>query len=711
MSTKKIFVGFAVLALLLGVSFTSVKAQSVTDLQTQIAQLMAQINTLSGGTIPTSGGYDFLVNFGEKSKGADVTALQEILISKDFSIPAGATGYFGSQTKAAVIAWQKSEGINPTGYIGDKSRAALNAMGSTSTDTGVTPPATSGPCSAGQTYNSMTGQPCAGTTLPAGCTSTAGWSPTTGILCSGTVAPVTFPAGCTSATGWSPTTGMSCATVTPGPTPGGVEGSFTITQDANPANNTSVVSNTNTPIYGIKVKAVDSDMTIDRFDLQSSVTVNSSGVNPGTFFSNVSVYDGSTLLVSKSLSSSDFTKDSAGLYYVRITGIGFKVPKGTQKTLTFKVNSTAIGSADYSRVVTFTGYATDNTRGLDTAGFTSHADATWTSSFTFTATNNSVLTGTAKSDSDTSTAQSIAVNATDGAKGVIMQKINLKSTTGDSKLTDLRVYVKTDSVATSDPTSLYLYDGDTLLGSAAVTVASGSGTVNFANMEHLIPKDTTKTLTIKADFPTTGSGVASTTILTNAAETNTTMIETPDGTSKEVSILTAMTGNDVHLRVVDAAIYTLVSSSILPKPGVVSVSSSTLSATIVLNVKADGGTLTKPTAGMFSVWFASSTPAKTTNGGTAYSAANAITVVTPIVTVTPNEATIGDGASYTVTIVGDLISNNALFGAAVGSGYNEFMAIESIDTTMSPTGGSVTDQNWGVDTFVTPSALLTKGTL
>ncbi|MCX6786980.1 MAG: hypothetical protein NTY93_00405, partial [Candidatus Kaiserbacteria bacterium] len=62
------------------------------------------------------------------------------------------------------------------------------------------------------------------------------------------------------------------------------------------------------------------------------------------------------------------------------------------------------------------------------------------------------------------------------------------------------------------------------------------------------------------------------------------------------------------------------------------------------------------------------------------------------------------------TVKGDLISSNALFGAAVGSGYNEFMAIESIDTTMSPTGGSITDQNWGIDTFYTPSYLLTKGT-
>jgi len=499
---------------------------------------------------------------------------------------------------------------------------------------------------------------------------------------------------------------------TPPPGTVGTEGSFTVSQDAQPANNTAVVSNTNTPVYGIKIKATGSDMTIDRFDLQSSVTIvtiNGSTVNPGSFITSVSAYDGSTLLKTMALSTSDFTKDSDGVYYVRISGIGFKVPKDTTKTLTFKVNTNSVGSTDYTKAVTVVGYATDNVRGLDTAGFNTYADATWTSSFTFTATNNAVLTGTASTD--TPAAQSIAINATDGAKGVVMQKFKLKATTGDATLTDLRVYVKTDSGTYSDPTSLYLYDGDTLLGSAAVSVTAGSGAVDFSNMEYVIAKDVTKTLTVKADFPTTATGVASTTIATAAAETNTTMIETPDGTSKEVAISTAMTGSDMHLRVVSAAHYSLVSANIAHSAGVANIASSTLTGTIVLDVKAEGGLLTKPTAGMFSVWFASSTPAKTTNGGTAYSAANAITVASPTVTVTPNVATIGDGETYRVTIVGNLLSSNALFGAATGSGYNEFMAIESIDTTMDPTGGSVTDQNWGVDTFYTPSALLTKGTL
>jgi hypothetical protein len=62
------------------------------------------------------------------SMGADVTALQTWLIAQGYSIPAGATGYFGMQTKAAVAAYQAAKGIVPAvGYFGPKTRASVNA--------------------------------------------------------------------------------------------------------------------------------------------------------------------------------------------------------------------------------------------------------------------------------------------------------------------------------------------------------------------------------------------------------------------------------------------------------------------------------------------------------------------------------------------------------------------------------------------------------
>jgi len=124
-------------------------ADALSDLQAQVAALLAQISQLQGQLGQGSGSaasYTFSSDLTVGSKGADVTALQNILISKGYLKIAAATGYFGALTKAAVSAWQAASGISPTaGYFGPKSRAAFNAMLGTGTGTGtgtVTPPAT-----------------------------------------------------------------------------------------------------------------------------------------------------------------------------------------------------------------------------------------------------------------------------------------------------------------------------------------------------------------------------------------------------------------------------------------------------------------------------------------------------------------------------------------------------------------------------------------
>ena len=64
------------------------------------------------------------------STGADVTALQNWLINKGYAIAAGATGYFGAQTQAALAKYQAAKGISPAaGYFGPMTRAAVAAEG------------------------------------------------------------------------------------------------------------------------------------------------------------------------------------------------------------------------------------------------------------------------------------------------------------------------------------------------------------------------------------------------------------------------------------------------------------------------------------------------------------------------------------------------------------------------------------------------------
>lgn len=52
------------------------------------------------------------------TSGDDVKQLQEWLISQGYSIPAGATGYYGEQTKSAITEWQKANNIDAQGNYG-----------------------------------------------------------------------------------------------------------------------------------------------------------------------------------------------------------------------------------------------------------------------------------------------------------------------------------------------------------------------------------------------------------------------------------------------------------------------------------------------------------------------------------------------------------------------------------------------------------------
>ena len=123
-------------------ALTDAQVSSILSLLTSFgadASTIANVQaSLTGGT-PTSTGsgstsssYTFTRDLTVGSTGADVTALQNALIAKGHGIAAGATGYFGAQTVAAVKAWQVAAGITPAaGYFGPKSRAAFGGGVST----------------------------------------------------------------------------------------------------------------------------------------------------------------------------------------------------------------------------------------------------------------------------------------------------------------------------------------------------------------------------------------------------------------------------------------------------------------------------------------------------------------------------------------------------------------------------------------------------
>lgn len=132
----KIAAVVAGLALVFSTFAVPAQAATADELQAQINALLAQLQTLQGGSSASTGAA-FTADMTIGASGAEVTRLQNWLISKGYAIPAGATGYFGAQTAAAVAAYQKAKGITPAaGYFGPMTRAAVNAEVGTGGSTG-----------------------------------------------------------------------------------------------------------------------------------------------------------------------------------------------------------------------------------------------------------------------------------------------------------------------------------------------------------------------------------------------------------------------------------------------------------------------------------------------------------------------------------------------------------------------------------------------
>lgn len=141
MSNRKKFIATALSAFMaVAAVATPVGAQSVAELQAQIAALLAQINALQAQLQAQTGGAAVSCSFTRDltvgSRGDDVKCLQRYLNSAGYKVaesgpgsPGNETTYFGPATKAAVVKWQSANGVSPaSGYFGPISRAKYASL-------------------------------------------------------------------------------------------------------------------------------------------------------------------------------------------------------------------------------------------------------------------------------------------------------------------------------------------------------------------------------------------------------------------------------------------------------------------------------------------------------------------------------------------------------------------------------------------------------
>ncbi|HEY0948255.1 MAG TPA: peptidoglycan-binding domain-containing protein [Candidatus Paceibacterota bacterium] len=106
------------------------------------ASVTGQVNSVTPGQGQVLGAstYNFTVDLWYGKTGADVNALQQMLIDAGLLAIPAPTGWFGPMTQAALKQWQATHGVPSTGYFGPLTRAAVAAT-MTAQTTGTTTPA------------------------------------------------------------------------------------------------------------------------------------------------------------------------------------------------------------------------------------------------------------------------------------------------------------------------------------------------------------------------------------------------------------------------------------------------------------------------------------------------------------------------------------------------------------------------------------------
>jgi len=582
-----------------------------------LALVLSVVAPVAAGAQSMSGTFNTTLTVG--STGSAVVALQSFLVSKGLlTMPAGVSmGSFRGLTKSAVAAYQISKGIQPSaGYFGPMTRAAANAdsVGGTTTTTTTTPG-----CSAGALFNSMTGTPCSTTTT---------------------------------------TTTTTTAT-------SGVEGTVDVLLAPTPTNNANVQTSIDVPVYGIEFRGKIADSVVQTVDLEvsSTLSTDSSTENPSTLINTIKVWNGSAVIATVPVTSTTFTKDSSNVYYVRLSGLNFAVPKDTTKKLTVSFSTNSI---DTSRIVAIDGYGANSVRIVSGDGISSFYSVNALSrSHTFQKPGTSSLTLSAVSSPLRS--QNFRVNSTDSVIVPVLN-FNVRSETGDSKITAVTATSTLTNVLASGLV-YYLYDGSTLIDSK-----TGTSTVSFTNLSVTVPKDVTKALTVKIGFPATSTSVASPYIATTTVSSVT--YEKPNSSSLTVSTAVNGVGQYVYTKSTAFALASV--PTITVQNASFTGGTSTMNAIFNLSVNPQGGDWVRSSASAVIGWALANAP--TTILATSSASISRVD-------------NIADGASPTVEFAAN--TNSPTSGIVAGS------YIARITSLTWNAGNGAVVQAYGIDDFLT----------
>ncbi len=418
------------------------------------------VAVLAVAMIASAQGFTFNSNLTVGSTGASVTALQRMLMSAGYSIPsiasgAAQTGYFGSQTKAAVKAYQAENSIPSTGFVGPLTRAALN----------------------GSDVSSLT-------------------TPTGTVVC-----PVGYD--CTPRTGTTPVVGAPVGITTPG-----IAGTLAFSIWTTPSGVTAYKGQAY-DVVGYKLQANASDMAVTNFSLDFNTRV-------WLYANSITIKDETGAVVGSvnNLNQGNFSELTVGSDY-RITVPVNLVVKATQsKYLTVNLSFNAVSDRSSGpiaitqaqvRAVDGTGITGTETRGDGTLTTT---EGTGYRGFTYQGSNIGQLVVT--TDSNSPAQGLIQVSTAAQTQNVVLGIFDIKVQNEAGTLQ--RLDVKIDSLAGVSAASA-LANVQLKINGQTYSASTIGTTTTFSNLNVPLTADVYVPMTISATIVQNTAGVIDNTTL------------------------------------------------------------------------------------------------------------------------------------------------------------------------------------------------------
>lgn len=405
----------------------------------------------------------FTRNLTVGSTGSDVAELQSWLISKGFSIPsissgAAAPGYFGQQTKDAVVAYQASVGLPNTGFFGPLTMAKV--AGGT---VGTTPP-------------------------PAGAL----------------VIPFPCPAGYVAPAPWV-CPGTSTAN------PAGLSGDEASLEDFNLVSEESSGSEgeADVEIATAEFDVEDGDARVERLEVDFQAESTSDSVRPWDYFDSVSIWSGGKMIKEMDVDArgdwdendddSDHSASTADFYRLTFTGLDIVGRDGETVEITIAASiAGTIDTADITQEFTVL-VPDDGIRATDAAGIQQYVgtDAETVGDFGFDAEESGDLDlETNSSDPDTMTLISDEDDESADYTAFVFDIENNDNV--DSLVTDITLTVATssgDAITSILDTATLVVDGDEFDGDI-----NADGTIDFDDIDVEVGADDSITLTLKVSL-------------------------------------------------------------------------------------------------------------------------------------------------------------------------------------------------------------------